>query len=311
MTEGAGRGAAMAVAAAAAVAVVVLGGCTAGTSGETAVPKPAGKGPTQSARPGGEVPDGDVPPVRLPIDAYALSDEGIALVARAGAKLTQDCMRGFSLRYEPPEVPQDAAATENRRYGISDASLAARYGYHLAPHPDTAPAGRLTAAQSMVLSGEKENGERAHTYNGKKIPEHGCAGQAAYQTRARYRAEDAAAVASDIDTRSFQTSLTDEKVGAAVKDWSACMKEKGLTYGSPLESVADRAFTGAGTASDKERAVAVADVNCKARTGLVARWMSAEAAIQRDLIQKNRAVLGKLEDAQRQELGFARQVLRD
>ncbi|MFJ2870857.1 hypothetical protein [Streptomyces sp. NPDC087298] len=89
------------------------------------------------------------------------------------------------------------------------------------------------------------------------------------------------------------------------------MKEKGLTYGSPLESAADRAFTGAGTASDKERAVAVADVNCKARTGLVARWMSAEAAIQRDLIQKNRAVLGKLEDAQRQELGFARQVLRD
>lgn len=140
--------------------------------------------------------------MRLPIDAYALSDEGIALVARAGAKLTQDCMKGFSLRYEPPEVPQDAAATENRRYGISDASLAARYGYHLAPHPDTALAYRLTAAQSMVLSGEKENVERAHTYNGKKIPEHGCAGQAAYQTRARYRAEDAAAVASDIDTRS-------------------------------------------------------------------------------------------------------------
>lgn len=75
----------MAAAAAAAVAVVVLGGCAAGTSGETAVPKSAGKSPTRSARPGGEVPDGDVPSVRLPIDAYALSDEGIALVARAGA----------------------------------------------------------------------------------------------------------------------------------------------------------------------------------------------------------------------------------
>ncbi|MFJ1837279.1 hypothetical protein ACIOJ9_25865 [Streptomyces sp. NPDC088175] len=57
--------------------------------------------------------------------------------------------------------------------------------------------------------------------------------------------------------------------------------------------------------------MAVADVNCKVRTRLVARWVSAEAAIQRDLIQKNRAVLGKLKDAQRQELGFARQVLRD
>ncbi|MGW1374852.1 hypothetical protein ACWD6P_11355 [Streptomyces sp. NPDC002446] len=250
------------------------------------------------------------PSQQLPITAYALSAEEDALVAKAEQRLTGACAKRFSVEYRPPAEAGKGGAVrdEDRRYGVVDAQLAARYGYHLPPDPEV-PASHLSDGQRTVLLGQSADGGPVERFRGKRLPEGGCMGEARQRARGDFASQELSQVAGGIDSGSFRPSMDEPKVKAALAQWSRCMAGRGHDYATPLESVGDRRF-GGDAPSEGEREVAKADVDCKARTGLIERWVAGESRLQRDAIKRNSAKLKKLKEQQRREVRYARTVLK-
>ncbi|AGS72017.1 hypothetical protein HGI09_17760 [Streptomyces collinus] len=85
--------------------------------------------------------------------AYSYSDAEYAVIESAQQILARDCMKGFGLSCRPVRK-STSGATSDLRYGITDMTVAARYGYHLPPQPRD-PAPELEAEQRDVLYGKK------------------------------------------------------------------------------------------------------------------------------------------------------------
>ncbi|MFD0691835.1 hypothetical protein [Actinomadura fibrosa] len=113
-------------------------------------------------------------------------------------------------------------------------------------------------------------------------------------------------LAQSLSRESFEESRKDARVRTAFARWSRCMRREGFRYAGPLDPPDDPRFRGA--PSGAERAVAVADVRCKAATRLVGVWSAVEAARQRELIRAHLRDLTKIAEMNEYRLARARDL---
>ncbi|MCX5423909.1 hypothetical protein [Streptomyces sp. NBC_00078] len=274
-----------------------------------------GRGPvTASGAP--EPPTGGATPgradytYRLPIAAYSYSDAEYEVIESAQQVMARDCMRNFGLPYRPPGKSAPAAISD-RRYGLSDMDDANRYGYRLPPQPPE-PEPKLTADQKKVLYGSRSReipGEKNGRleYRGKAVPDTGCLGSSIKKFAEPYAYPAGVTAASNISTDSYKDSMRDSDIKSLFTRWSACMKEKGYDYASPMDPFRTPAFT-QGEVTEKERKTAAADVTCKRSTNLLESWLDTETRIQKGMIRKHTKVLQRLKELHREKVEAARKL---
>ncbi|MFI0930276.1 hypothetical protein ACH4RG_00795 [Streptomyces sp. NPDC021019] len=249
--------------------------------------------------------------LRLPIDEYSVPPEDHAVVQKAKIHLANACLKrlGSSYSLPPAEGPVEEAEI-SRRYGISDRATAARYGYHM---PSAAPG---TDEKLKPLSDDEkrlvfgEQGDQEIT-KGDSVPEGGCYGEAEAKINAAGVPEAAISFASQVNRESFERSISDAKVDAVVKAWSKCMAAAGYSYASPLESVGDQKFHSSEKAGAEEKQAALADLDCKARVGLIKKWGAVEARMQKEAMKRDPEKLMQLKAFQKSQLRNARKALSD
>ncbi|MER5484488.1 hypothetical protein ABT024_14865 [Streptomyces sp. NPDC002812] len=263
--------------------------------------KPAPPAKEQREVPGvGKVAEKDTTgDVVLPIDAYDVSTDSIVQTGQALNLLTKQCLSRFGLQMK--ELPPTAVAqgsSHTRRYGTpASLEVAQKYGFHMAQNDPRA----LTADQMVrqpvavveVSRGMKDgSGEPLTTYNGMKVPERGCSGEAQRKLadgkggRAGH-AETAAA----IKAHSFEIGKNDPRVIAAEKKWADCMAGKGYgVYKGPFDAIGDKKWS-APKATSEEIETAVASWTCGKEANIVGTWVAVETAYQKDQIDKNAEAL--------------------
>lgn len=234
-----------------------------------------------------------------PLAAYLLTDEQMRQWGAASASLIADCMRrsGFTYSTDTVEFP---VATSGRLFGITSLEEAQTRGYHPDlrqpdfPEPN---AGSDTVAYQRALGGPDSN---AGTPGG-------CEGEA---LKALGSPSDANELASGLKHDAWDRSRADDRTQAALWKWSECMQAAGYDYTDPMEAGNDPAFSGK-AATRTEIAVAVRDVHCKHRVGLVDTWDSAYVQWQQKLIEQNQLALDEARAQQEQIMGHAALVLAD
>ncbi|MET8826786.1 hypothetical protein ABZX40_09320 [Streptomyces sp. NPDC004610] len=290
-----------------ALAVALLG-CSSGSG-----PEERGGGPAGTTDPSGTAAERHVSYTqRLPIARYSYTADEDAAIENAQHILTQRCMRTFGIDYAPPGREPTAPAPADRRYGLSSASEAERLGYH--PDSGPLPTGPDLPEDALkVFYGNRgaEIGSGGKImYEGKEIPENGCFGQAMDTLADEYDDPAGAAVARHISTSSYDESRSDPAVTAAFRKWSACMRNAGFEYDSPMDPLNSPAFQGE-EISAEEKQTAVTDVECKEKTGLLDIWFKAETEIQNAGIKKDSKALEKLRTAHREKVDAARRIIEE
>ena len=205
-------------------------------------------------------------------------------------------MARYGFTYSAPSASTEASLSSDdanmpRRYGITDKSQAAEFGYHAAVSDDAPPqVPSLSANEYLVLTGSAPRmpvGSALPSVDGKKIPSGGCAGSAMAQLGATIDT----ALVDRLDTESLDKSQADPKVQAVLRLWSECMKAKGYTVSTPLRAPDLAPSSNEAAPTAEEIAVATADVDCKAKTNLVAVWFTDESAVQQQEIEQNQLAL--------------------
>ncbi|MEU9862259.1 hypothetical protein AB0D99_15435 [Streptomyces sp. NPDC047971] len=246
---------------------------------------------------------------RLPIARFSYTSADYAVIEAAEQVLAKRCMADYSIAYEPPVRPAPTQALD-RRYGLSDESTAARYGYRLPPVRESAPDSGIGKDELVVLYGTRgaEKTSGPVEYRGRKILVEGCLGKAAIDFRKDYDYPEGGAVATRISAQSFVDSQKDKSVRAGFAQWSGCMTKKGFSYSSPLDLFTVEKFE-KGPVTDEEKATAVADVACKNDTGLPETWLAVESRLQEAMIAKDSAVLQKLRGLHEKKIAAARAIV--
>jgi len=242
----------------------------------------------------------------LPLDPYLLTLAQIRQVSDAHRAMAAACLGRFGLTPPPSRPTQDGRLDLNeRRYGITNLATAMVAGYRLSADAATAsPAASSTAADSTMLG--VLNGEGPTTVRGRQVPDGGCHGEAVRLLNADAPAAADMLLAQRLSQESFQRSQLDDRVKAALADWSRCMRTRGLEYPTPLAAAADPAFRG--TVSAKEIATAEADIGCKRQTDMVGVWHTVESDIQRAQVASNRAALDLIRQTNEAQLAVARDL---
>lgn len=234
--------------------------------------------------------------LRLPLQDYLLTDRQLRDLDRARVVLIDRCMRKFGFGYavKQPAADYGPRSTTERRYGITDASDAARYGYGLG-HRDPAlqkpPAQpRLGADAQTVLFGKGRS-----SVKGRKVPDGGCVAQADHSLGTAAPAGTDPGLAQRLSFQSFDRSKSDSRVRKVTRAWSDCMTDSGYDYTDPLAPLADPGL--AGSTSARAIGTATTDIRCKKNTNLVGVWFSVESAYQKQLIGRNSEQLTALRKA--------------
>lgn len=240
----------------------------------------------------------------LPIESYFVSAEEEQTLTQAENLLQTRCMKRFGFDYVvPPRLAPVRPAFIERRYGISDAKLAATRGYKLAPETDAAAAASSTApmspAMTKVLHGSgSTTGEAGgagasspqELVNGQRIPAGGCVGEARETLGAQPGGQgfNAPEIVNAINVESWDRARADARVRGAITQWSACMKEKGLDYADPSAASGDMGWSREERAVEtREITVALADIECKKTTGLAKTWYAVDKELQTARIEKS------------------------
>ncbi|ANW19213.1 hypothetical protein I3J09_13940 [Streptomyces clavuligerus] len=272
------------------VAMVMVTGCARDddrTGNGTTAGAP--RDPDRGTWPAAQAADGLAKGLALPLQSYLIGYAQQVTVLRAQQALQSACMAKFGFTYEPPEPglhPPPSADDANmpRRYGVADLEQVRRHGYHLPDNSGEPPAYSMESeAAEAALMGRTKTGEKPTTAG---IPEGGCLGE----SERRIGRVDGA-LASRLNNQGFDSSQADPAVREVVGKWSACMRQKGYTVSTPLDAAELPGSLNAPSPTPREIAVAVADVECKQSTDLVAVWFAAETAIQNELIEKNQLAL--------------------
>ncbi|MEU2238293.1 hypothetical protein ABZ572_02680 [Streptomyces sp. NPDC018338] len=247
----------------------------------------------------------------LPIERYLVpyADEITFLEWRGNAEIK--CMRalGFpnwrteKLGANPPS--SGSPSNMERRYGITIRSEAEKTGYH-DPSEQAGSASSLSGQETpeaiVALKG-KQNGRAVQALEGKPVPEGGCIGE----SRRQVPSPDIT-LAEELSGQSFTASQETPEVKAAMAAWSACMKERGYQVATVWDAANLTDPASSSSASDAERKTALAEIDCKQKTDLVAIWFKAEQKIQETLIAKQQDALNKARSNTVAGLTAARQI---
>ncbi|MFJ7421249.1 hypothetical protein ACIQXD_21925 [Streptomyces uncialis] len=299
-----------------ALVLALLLGCSPGAPPPDGTARPTGAPGTATHRAGpspdpGENGAGTTLTARLPIARYSYSDDEYLAITAAELILARDCARRYGVTYDPPQATAVLAPPfADRRYGISSAREAARWGYHLPPQPDPASDSTPSAAEQLVLYGRRADGRtpRDATHRGRRVPAHGCLGEGVEKLRKPYEFSAGADAASRIAARSFVRSRQDSRVRAALAEWAACMRKNGFSYASPMDPLKNPAFQRSGI-SRQEKETARTDIACKRRTRLLETWFEAEARAQRTAIAGDTARLERLRGLHLAKVREARRIV--
>ncbi|MDV9173052.1 hypothetical protein R6V09_23415 [Streptomyces sp. W16] len=218
---------------------------------------------------------------KLPIEAYLPTKAQARLVAGSRDDLLDKCMAdaGSPTWTPSPDLPEIGGKTlTDWRYGIHDAALAAKRGYH----PDAA---EQTAYDSAMEAGAVDtSGADAAVLDG-------CVTQVDGQVPATTAK---AALVQQISGDAFVQSEQASEVVAVFAQWSSCMKDKGYTYAKPMDASDDARFNDPGTVTDTEIATATADIECRDKYHVEKTWFDAESALQRTAIAQHQAELDQV-----------------
>jgi hypothetical protein len=244
--------------------------------------------------------------LRLPAQDYLLTGAQAALVGRGRLLLIQRCMRRFGVSYAVPEVGAGRYGPRtltDRRYGITDAALAARDGYRLGardPALQKRPAvPRLGPDAQTALTGDGRS--RIH---GLAVPDGGCIAEADRHLAALAPREADPVLGERLQLGSFEASRQDERVRRVFRAWSSCMRRAGYDYADPLTVVGDPQFAG-NRPGPHEISVAYTDVLCKASTNVIGIWFTVESAYQQGWIQQHAAAMLSCKNALAAEIRAA------
>lgn len=221
--------------------------------------------------------------MQFPISAYRLTTLQSTQEQYLSQRLTQLCVRSFGFDFLPGLSSSTIAdhvriidELNTRLFGISDATAARTYGYHLPTWTNGRQPPQLIAqlprAERTVLIGHG-----ATSYHGKAIPVGGCMSQAASElARAGVSAgapgsgsPGSAALPGSIDMRAFESAQSDPRVRAVFARWASCMRTYGYHYATPFDAGGDPRWTSASTASHAEIRTARRDIACKLRVNLL------------------------------------------
>ncbi|MEV4628144.1 hypothetical protein AB0J90_17865 [Micromonospora sp. NPDC049523] len=235
----------------------------------------------------------------LPVAAYQLTSDQRELLGAARLVLTNDCLRRFAVAERRPAGGGAGLGRMTRRYGVTDAATAARWGYHLAPDQGSTehgPSGpEPSAVENLVLTGNEsgrhappgETGATGRTHRGQPIPAGGCAGQAQRELGLADRDALGESLTTSIDLAAFDRSKTDPRLTAVFADWSTCMRAEGLSFPDPLAPLGAMDLRTAAP-EPAELRTAVTDVACKRQTNVVGTWFGVESAYQDLMIHQHR-----------------------
>ncbi|MEV6602019.1 hypothetical protein AB0M36_34985 [Actinoplanes sp. NPDC051346] len=246
----------------------------------------------------------DIKKFALPLDAYkAIGEQDLAL-DQARNRLLSDCLARFGFEVEPPRLTPEVLGENQKRYGITDPNRAAQYGYR---EPEVEQRERPKEPELSLEAQAVVTGEGQDTLAGQKVPEGGCIAEA------RRKLAEGAPQAADpelvnqLDQDARNRTEQDSRVRKVFAEWSACMKESGYDYSGPMDANNDRAFS-TPKPTEKEFAVAVADVKCKQRTNLVNIWASVETAYQQRHIERHKSALDGISKNLQAQLAKAAQL---
>ncbi|MGW8887042.1 hypothetical protein [Streptomyces sp. NPDC055749] len=292
-----------------AAATALITGCGAGT-----VPDTAGTTPVAENKPmvnkenwPRATPDrGLAKGLSLPLEDYMQTYQDTVALDQASRNLQEKCMGGYGISIELPLAgttppPNDNDANMERRYGLTDRQAAARYGYGLSEaltRQVRQKMPELTDEEVQVLTGHSKPAKpntpgaaRAaepapESYKGKKIHEGGCSGWA--KNKLKQPSPDDLAFVSELNGISFTESMRAPAVKQATAEWSQCMKSEGYSAATPFEATEIAPHVEGGPASEEEIAVALAEIDCKEKTDLVAVWFAEDSKIQKAQIAEHR-----------------------
>ncbi|MFJ8012725.1 hypothetical protein [Streptomyces sp. NPDC096339] len=261
------------------VLLPLLSACSAGDTGASAPSSspgaPQGRGEIHELK--------DSKALKLPLDDYLVSAADLTAIDEGHASAIARCLARMGAP-QAPKVRRDPLVHGNeRRYGLADTKLAEQSGYHL---PSAARTGEKYPPSLMPVI----NGEVAE-YNGTPVPEGGCGGEAQRELHGA-EMQQTLGTAQRLNTEGFTKSRQDPAVTAVSAAWSKCMKESGHDYPDPTAAINDTEFRGA-EPTDREKKVALADVQCKQKVNLIGVWAAAETVYQQQLIKENSAELEK------------------
>ncbi|MFD7508883.1 hypothetical protein ACFV5N_05975 [Streptomyces sp. NPDC059853] len=218
--------------------------------------------------------------LRLPLEDYLLSYQDVVAESAARREIERSCLAERGLAWVTPELfvhsglPYNSMNTP-RRYGITDLEAARSHGYDL-PVPDGEPAAAPRSdVEFTVMYGIDAENAAVRDIDGIEVPDGGCVGESA-----RVVGELDETLANELAGQAILAAAEHPDVITALDDWSVCMGEQGYDVDHPYR--APEVVTGS-----TPQEVAVTDIGCKERTGLVSVWFSVESEIQERLIEEN------------------------
>jgi hypothetical protein len=237
----------------------------------------------------------------LPFDAYTMSTAELYTVENAQDRLTLECMRRRKDHWKVIRRPTTLEDLRNRRrYGVVEMDIARQYGYHV-------PAGLLTPVE-VEETYDKRDDSLSEKQKETAYGEGGCAREAVARTTPAKRPD--LVLLQKLDQDSINDAQRAPSVAAAMRSWRDCVRQAGFDYGTPFAALSDPAWWSSDSeASSREIAVAVADVACKQRTGLVEAWHAAEVRIQQEAIRTHPEKFRELHAAVVDELSAAKAIL--
>ncbi|GGT28217.1 hypothetical protein GCM10014713_22270 [Streptomyces purpureus] len=221
----------------------------------------------------------------LPLQAYMPDQGQQELIRDARESLVASCMKRHGFAYKPAQkLPQyGPKSLTDLRYGIHDATVAARYGYKPAVDLAAVAEQERRAMQSSVLPPEQEAVLTGQA-GAKAAPPGGCLGEAHRKIVGTGEAEST--LPQDLANQAYIKSKESAAVRKAFSGWSACMKSQGYQYAEPMDAVNDRRFASR-KAGPLELATAKADIGCREQNSVIKAWYAAEAELQKGAVERN------------------------
>ncbi|MEV0910865.1 hypothetical protein [Streptomyces hokutonensis] len=275
----------------------------------------------------------EVDTVKLPLDSYLPTNGENATLQRAEAESINSCMKKLGYAKNPiPMLPVAADGTRDFRTGwfVVTIKEAEKYGYDSPPDAtshrratkDNAWQKNRTKVQDALMGGTIE------TFYGKSVPDGGCLAWSSRKITAgaplgsttilaggmKMKASDgnfAARGYLEMQIQAVRNELTlqvekSTRRKSLAKSWSDCMARSGYHYGSPVEAITDKRWSG--PVDKQERAAAEADAACKDDVNYLGIMTSLHTAYENSFIQQNQKFLKKLHTEHERWLKNARSI---
>jgi hypothetical protein len=269
-----GSGERRAIAWLAAVCLAGATGCATGAvaAPTTSAPPTAHNGPAIGALPV----IASAADIRLPLDAYALSDTQLAEIDGAVNSYVHLCLRRLGFDLPSAVFSQKYAGAGEYRLRLISVAEAQASGYR-SMHVGAAVAAVGQPAPPTAI--EAWQGSVAEV-DGKPVPQGGCEAWGNRAVRTPNLPLDVRDVVQQVELQ----VLSDTRMVSVFSAWSTCMSVHGFHYPTPMDAQDGYPGGWPARADATEVSVATADVACRQRTGVMETWAALMAAYEKQVI---------------------------